>query len=257
MSASEGSLSSLAIAPDFFAARGVAFAGAGFFFGAGFAEAAFAFVPAFFAADFFGWDAATGEEEISSAGDSDGVFDFFGTGIGICRNRSSVSDSFARRFSAIQERAVRRFAYDMRVRHFLFRWVVTTIAVALAAWLVHGISVDGTSASIGAALLLGIFNAFVRPVLLLLSAPLILISLGLFILVINALLLMVVPTFVPGFHVNGFGSAFWGALIISTVSWLLSAFFRGSDGRVHVLTHHAQVKRVHGRVIEPNEEAGA
>ena len=152
---------------------------------------------------------------------------------------------------------MRRFAYDMRVRHFLFRWVVTTIAVALAAWLVHGISVDGTSASIGAALLLGIFNAFVRPVLLLLSAPLILLSLGLFILVINALLLMVVPTFVPGFHVNGFGSAFWGALIISTVSWLLSAFFRGSDGRVHVLTHHAQVKRVHGRVIEPNEEAGA
>ena len=46
---------------------------------------------------------------------------------------------------------------------------------------------------------------------------------------------------------------FWGALIISIVSWLLSAFFRGSDGRMHVLTHHTQVKRVEGHVIEPDE----
>ena len=55
-----------------------------------------------------------------------------------------------------------------------------------------------------------------------------------------ALLLMLVPTFVPGFHVDGFGSAFWGAIVIGVISWMLSAFFRGSDGRVHVLTHHAQ-----------------
>lgn len=144
-------------------------------------------------------------------------------------------------------------AYGAQVRHFVFRWIVTTIAVAVAAWLVHGISVDGTSASIGAALLLGIFNAFIRPVLLLLSAPLILLTMGLFILVINGLLLMLVPTFVPGFHVDGFRSAFWGAIVIGIISWLLSAFFRSSDGRVRVLTHHAQVKRVQGRVIEPNE----
>jgi putative membrane protein len=123
----------------------------------------------------------------------------------------------------------------------------------LAAWLIPGIHLDGTGASIGAALLLGILNAFVRPVLLILSAPLVLLSLGFFILVINALLLYWVPTFVPGFRVDGFGSAFWGAIVIGIVSWLLSAFFRGSDGRVHVLTHHTQIKQVQGRVVDSSE----
>jgi putative membrane protein len=139
------------------------------------------------------------------------------------------------------------------MRHFVFRWIITTIAVVFAAWAIPGIRIQGTGASFGAALLLGILNAFVRPVLLLLSAPLILLSLGLFILVINALLLYLVPTFVPGFAVDGFGSAFWGAIVIGIVSWVLSAFFRGSDGRVHVLTHHAQIKQVHGRVVAPDE----
>ena len=79
-------------------------------------------------------------------------------------------------------------------------------------------------------------------------------TLGFFILVINALMLSWVPGMVTGFHVHGFGSAFWGAILISLISWVLSAFFRGSDGRVHVLTHHAQIKRVEGRVIEPVED---
>jgi putative membrane protein len=67
--------------------------------------------------------------------------------------------------------------------------------------------------------------------------------------VINGVMLLTVPTFVWGFHVDSFASAFWGAIVIGIVSWLLSAFFRGSDGRVYVLTHHSQVKRVPGRVI--------
>lgn len=115
-----------------------------------------------------------------------------------------------------------------------------------------GIRYDTTGSLIAAALLLGILNAFVRPVLLILSAPLILFSLGIFILVVNALMLLWVPTFVPGFHVDRFGSAFWGAILIGIISWLLSAFFRGSDGRVHILTHHTQVtqvKQVDGRVV--------
>ena len=116
--------------------------------------------------------------------------------------------------------------------------------------LLKGIRYDGIGSLIAAALLLGILNAFVRPVLLLLSAPLILLSLGLFILVVNALMLYWVPTFVPGFHVESFSSAFWGAIVISLISWVLSAFFKGSDGRVHVLTHHAQLKRVQGRVVK-------
>ena len=139
------------------------------------------------------------------------------------------------------------------MRHFVFRWAITTIAVMVASSIIHGIRYDTVAALLGASLLLGILNAFVRPILLILSAPLILLTMGLFILVINGLLLMMVPTFVPGFHVNGFGSAFWGAIVIGIISWTLSAFFRGSDGRVHVLTHHAQLKRVQGRVIDPDE----
>ena len=139
------------------------------------------------------------------------------------------------------------------MRHFVFRWIATTIAVMVAAALIHGIRYDSTASLLGAALLLGIFNAFVRPVLLILSAPLILLTLGFFILVINGLMLLLVPNIVRGFHVESFGSAFWGAIVIGLVSWMLSAFFRGSDGRVHVLTHHTQIKRVRGRVIEPGQ----
>ena len=139
------------------------------------------------------------------------------------------------------------------MRHFIFRWIVTTIAVMGAAVVIRGIRYDSAGSLIGASLLLGILNAFVRPVLLLLSAPLILLTLGFFILVINGLMLLWVPSLVAGFHVESFGSAFWGAIVIGIISWVLSAFFRGSDGRVHVLTHHAQIKRVQGRVIDPNE----
>jgi putative membrane protein len=136
------------------------------------------------------------------------------------------------------------------MRHFVFRWAVTTIAVMVASSLIRGIRYDTVAALTGASLLLGILNAFVRPFLLILSAPLILLTLGFFILILNGLLLLVVPHVVVGFHVESFWSAFWGAIVISIVSWVLSAFFRGSDGRVHVLTQHAQVKRVRGRVIE-------
>ena len=123
----------------------------------------------------------------------------------------------------------------------------------IASALLGGVRFDSVGSLVGAALLLGILNAFVRPVLLILGAPLILFTLGLFILVVNGLMLWWVPSFVPGFHVNSFGSAFWGAIVIGLVSWMLSAFFRGSDGRVHVLTHHTQIKRVEGRVVGSGE----
>lgn len=140
------------------------------------------------------------------------------------------------------------------MRHFLFRWIITTIAAVIAASVVHGIRYDTVGALVLAALLLGILNAFVRPILLILSAPLILLTLGLFIFVVNGLMLYWVQGLVGGFHVDSFGSAFWGAILISMISWILSAFFRGSDGRVHVLTHHTQMRRVSGRVIEPGED---
>ena len=114
---------------------------------------------------------------------------------------------------------------------------------------------DSLGSLIGAALLLGIVNALVRPVLLLLSLPFILVTLGFFILVINALLLWMVSSIVPGFHVETFHTAFFGALIISVVSWALSSIFKASDGRYHVITHHTQLrtgeeKTVRGTIIE-------
>src|SRR3954465_7165338 len=137
------------------------------------------------------------------------------------------------------------------MKHFVFRWAVTTLAVFVAAPIVGLSYSDSLSCLVGASLLLGIVNAFIRPILLILSAPLILLSLGFFILVVNGLMLLAVGQVLPCFRVPGFWSAFFGAIIVSLVSWLLSAFFRGSDGRVHVLTHHAQIKSVSGRVIEP------
>src|SRR5215475_10449282 len=130
------------------------------------------------------------------------------------------------------------------MKQFVFRWAVTMIAVMVASSVIRGIRYDTVAALIGASLLLGILNAFVRPFLLILSAPVILITLGLFIFVLNGLLLL---------QVHSFWSAFWGAIVISFVSWLLSAFFRGSDGRVHVLTHHNETRRVRGRVLEDEE----
>lgn len=135
------------------------------------------------------------------------------------------------------------------MRHFVFRWAVTAAAVMVTTEINRGLRVDGVGALLGAALLLGILNAFVRPILLTLGAPLILLSLGLFIFVVNGLMLWWVPSFVSGFHVDNFGSAFWGAFSIGLISWLLSSFFRGTDGRVHILTHHTQMKSVQGRVV--------
>ena len=140
------------------------------------------------------------------------------------------------------------------MRHFVFRWAITTVAVMVTPAFISGIRYDTTGALFGAALLLGVLNAFVRPVLLILTVPLILLTLGFFILIINALMLYWVPSMVIGFHVDHFGSAFWGALLVSIISWLLSAFFRGSDGRVHVLTHHTQIRQVRGRVVDASRD---
>src|SRR5689334_21306573 len=109
------------------------------------------------------------------------------------------------------------------MRAFLIRWLVTTASVWVAAP-IAGLHYDHTSCLVGAALILGIINAVIRPVILLLSLPFIILTLGVGILVVNALLLMVVSGLVPCFHVGSFWHAFFGALLISIVSWILSAF---------------------------------
>jgi putative membrane protein len=134
------------------------------------------------------------------------------------------------------------------MKPFLTRWFCTTIAVAVAVELT-GMRVAGWASLLTMALLLGMLNAFVRPLLLLLSLPFVIVTLGFFILVLNAFVLWFAGALVPGFHVGGFWNAFFGSIIVSFVSWVLSAFFRGSDGKYHVVTHPGQMKQVEGRVI--------
>src|SRR5437764_15379769 len=98
------------------------------------------------------------------------------------------------------------------MRHFVFRWAITTIAVMVASSIIHGIRYDSVASLIGAALLLGILNAFLRPILLILSAPLILLTLGLFILILNGLMLLFRPTILIGVPVDSFNIAFWCAI---------------------------------------------
>jgi putative membrane protein len=117
------------------------------------------------------------------------------------------------------------------MRGVLLRWLILTAAVLAASWLLDGIRVSGFSPAILAAALLGIFNAVLRPLLILLTLPLNILTLGLFTFVINALLLLLVSAIIPGFDVLGFWTAVLGALIIGFTSWLLNRFI-GSTGRV-------------------------
>jgi putative membrane protein len=137
---------------------------------------------------------------------------------------------------------------------FVIRWATTAVAVMVTAWMFAGISYDSAASLLGASLLLGIINAFVRPFLLILSLPFIVVTMGLFIFVVNALLLLFVSSMIPSFHVGGFWDAFFGSIIISLVSWVMSLFFRTSDGKVHLITHHGAarggMKQADARVID-------
>ncbi len=113
-----------------------------------------------------------------------------------------------------------------RLLRFLQSWIINTLAVLMAVEIVHGIQLDNHWYTlIATSLLLGILNAFIRPILMLLALPLLIFTLGLFTLVINALLLYFVGFLLaPHFQVNSFGAAFLGALIISVVSIALNVF---------------------------------
>jgi putative membrane protein len=107
--------------------------------------------------------------------------------------------------------------------YFLLRVVLNTVGVLLAARLVPGITVTSSSAAILAGIVLGVVNATIRPVLIVLTLPFTIITLGLFIFLVNAACLALVAWLVPGFGVNGFGAALLGSIFISIVSWILSS----------------------------------
>jgi putative membrane protein len=136
------------------------------------------------------------------------------------------------------------------MKPFVIRWLCTTLAVAVAAWLT-GIPYTSPGWLFVVALLLGFVNAFIRPVLMLLSLPFIIVTLGLFIQIVNTLLFWFVDSLVPPFGpVTGFWQAFFAALIVTIVNWVLSSIFHTSDGKVHLITHHGSPKLVQGRVID-------
>ncbi len=128
------------------------------------------------------------------------------------------------------------------MRGLLLRWLILTLAIMTAAYLFSGIHVNGFGTALFAALVLGILNAFFRPILFILTLPINVLSLGLFTFVINAVLLLMTSGVIGGLVVDGFGSALFGSLIISLVSLLLSSFV-SDRGRVESLDIELQRRR--------------
>jgi putative membrane protein len=109
---------------------------------------------------------------------------------------------------------------------FLLRLVISALGLWLAARIVPGIRVDSLGSLIAAAIVLGIVNALVRPILIVLTLPFTIITLGLFLLVINAAMLSLVAFFLHGFHLDGFVAALLGSIVVSLTSWVGHAVLR-------------------------------
>jgi putative membrane protein len=112
----------------------------------------------------------------------------------------------------------------------LLTWLINAAALMALPYLMHSVSVDNIVAALIAALVLGLVNTVIRPVLVVLTLPVTFLSLGLFILVINALLFWLVAHLVEGIHVAGFWSAFLAAILYSVISWALSTLLLNQDG---------------------------
>lgn len=108
------------------------------------------------------------------------------------------------------------------MRGFVLRFIVTGVAVVVAAQVIPGLAIETFASGVVGVLVLAVLNAVLRPLLYLLSAPFIIVTLGLFMIVINAFLLHLVSVLVKGFHVAGFWPAVGGAVLISLVSWIMS-----------------------------------
>lgn len=119
---------------------------------------------------------------------------------------------------------------------FLQRWAINTLAVLVATQVVPGIGYDrdNLASLFVASLLFGILVTFLRPLIFLLTLPLVVVTLGLFVLIINAGLLYLVGSLVKGFQVDGFWPAFWGALVISIVSLVLNTLTGTGESRVRM-----------------------
>jgi len=120
------------------------------------------------------------------------------------------------------------------VRGLVIRWVTTAVALWLTSLIVKGIAIDGVMPLFFAAVVLGIFNAILRPLMLVITFPINLLTLGLFTFIINGAMLKLTADVVRGFSVEGFGSAVIGALLLSAISFALSLFVSDA-GRIQYL----------------------
>ncbi|MEX1311391.1 MAG: phage holin family protein [Candidatus Sulfomarinibacteraceae bacterium] len=110
------------------------------------------------------------------------------------------------------------------MKRFLIHWLVIALALWVTAYVLPGVSVDSTQALAIAAIVLGLVNALIRPVLTILTLPITILTLGLFYLVINGLTFLLASKLVPGFHVGGFWWAVLGALLVSIISSFVGGF---------------------------------
>src|SRR5438128_6197757 len=131
------------------------------------------------------------------------------------------------------------------MKGFFYRLVITALGLWAASAIVPGVSFRSWQTLLIAALLLGIVNAVVRPILLFLTFPITILTLGLFILVVNGISLKLVAWLLPGFTLSGLGAAILGSIVVGLTSWLASAFVGGS-GRIERFRRI----EVHGRRIE-------
>jgi putative membrane protein len=125
----------------------------------------------------------------------------------------------------------------------LITWLATAIGLGLATVLISGIKADNSFAFLVAAIVLGLINAFIRPILWFLTAPLSVLTFGLFALVINALMIMLTAALVPGFEVRGFGSAFLGAVIMAIfgiIALISIPLLTGADINWYSYEYHSQ-----------------
>ena len=117
---------------------------------------------------------------------------------------------------------------------FLIRAALVALGLWLATDWVNGVSIDTPATLIMAGILLGVVNSIVRPIAILLTLPMTILSLGLFLLVINACMVALVAWMLPGMHVTSFGAAFWTSILVSLVSFI-GSWFVGGKGRVEVI----------------------
>lgn len=121
----------------------------------------------------------------------------------------------------------------------LIRWIINALALILMSHVIKGIEVDHFFAAFVAAAVLGVINAVLRPILLLLTLPITILTLGLFVFVINGLMLYIAGSVVRGFHVSGFWPSVFGALFLSVISWMVNAFIN-DRGRIEYIEIRAR-----------------